>query len=435
MLESTREKLLKIGFICCSYILILSFFVHYEKIDLTDLKSITENLYDSPIINITLPVNGKCNNSKKIKLGEHKTKTMHCICKEKFHLGMCSYEEIRNGCKTSEPRKKSYIYNWDGNQFCTKTYNIPYVNLIDNIINYNEFCKEGFKNCGFIDTLKHKLCLIKSDICPVNNIEISNNKNPSNNKFNYQTLILKKNKYLHFTNEDVNNNIISSLNFLKEKDQLKHRFNKKRYNFLDKELKKNLFEDNKLYISEENFNNSNISLYAGTFYGFKKEYLKTKPNFKYILDELKKYRTISIFWETIICFIVLFIIINELMKIQKREENLDLLELALFDIIKVIIVSTFCYFTLIEFLKTANFGLPDNESDEDVNQIFIDYNKNLTIVCLFALSKFLVSLFLLIIVLINIFEGDCKDLFEAKNTKNYDEIPINENEEEEEEEE
>ena len=65
MLESTREKLLKIGFICCSYILILSFFVHYEKIDLTDLKSITENLYDSPIINITLPVNGKFNNSKK----------------------------------------------------------------------------------------------------------------------------------------------------------------------------------------------------------------------------------------------------------------------------------------------------------------------------------------------------------------------------------
>jgi len=117
-------------------------------------------------------------------------------------------------------------------------------------------------------------------------------------------------------------------------------------------------------------------------------------------------------------------LINELFRIGKIEESTDLLKIALFDILKVIISSCFCYFTLIEFLKTSNFGLPDNESDDAVNQLFINYNKELTIVCLIALSKFLVSVFLIIIILINIFEGDCKELFENTFKSEYNLLPI-----------
>ena len=60
MLDSTRQKLIILGFICCSYILILSLFVHYERIDLSKLKSITNNLNNFAIIDISLSENGKC---------------------------------------------------------------------------------------------------------------------------------------------------------------------------------------------------------------------------------------------------------------------------------------------------------------------------------------------------------------------------------------
>ena len=84
MLDSTRKKLIILGFLCCTYILFLSLFVHYEKINLDKLKIITNNLDNSPILDISLSENGKCNNSKKMILGHHKTKIENCNCNGKF---------------------------------------------------------------------------------------------------------------------------------------------------------------------------------------------------------------------------------------------------------------------------------------------------------------------------------------------------------------
>ena len=424
MLDSTRHKLIILGFICCIYIIVLSLFVHYENIDLSKLKSIVNNLDNSPIFDISLSNNGKCENSEKIILGHHKTKEENCNCHGKFHPGYCTYEELRNGCITIEPKKINNIHIWDGNEFCIKTNNKSYIELLNYTVNKNEECKEGFKNCGFIDTLNHKFCINEKKNCPINNIEISKSNVPPNDGFKYKTIPLKNNKYLYFTNENINNNIISSLTFSKEKYGLNHTFDKKTYNLIDNELKKNLLEDNILYVNEKNFTNHNISLFSGTYYGFNLQYIKNGHNFKYIIYQLDNYRLTSIFWETIICIIMFIMLINELFRIGKIEESTDLLKIALFDILKVIISSCFCYFTLIEFLKTSNFGLPDNESDDAVNQLFINYNKELTIVCLIALSKFLVSVFLIIIILINIFEGDCKELFENTFKSEYNLLPI-----------
>ena len=420
MLDSTRKKIILLGFICCTYIVILSLFVHYENINLDKLKTITNNLDNSPILDISLSENGKCNNSKKMILGHHKTKIENCNCNGKFHIGFCTYEELRNGCITIKPKKINNLYIWKGNEFCIKTFHLSYLDLLNHIIDKDNKCKIGFKNCGFIDTLQNKLCLKENLNCPINNIEFSNSKIPSNDKLKYNTLILKNNKYLHFTNEDINNNIITSLTFSKEKNETKNHFDKKRYNLLDKELKKNLLQDNMLYISDKNFTNENIGLYSNTFYGFKLSFLKHHYNFKSILVELKNYREISIFWETIICILILIILINELLTIGKNnDDNFDLLKLILFNIIKFSISCCFCYFTLVEFLKIANFGLPDKESDEYVNKIFKNYNKELTIVCLFAFSKFLVSVVLIVVIIINIFEGDCKNLFDGDNKIEY----------------
>ena len=205
MLDSTRQKLIILGFICCIYIFSLSLFVHYEKIDLSKLKLITNNLDDSPIFDISLSNNGKCENSQKIILGHHKTKVENCNCHGKFHSGYCTYEELRNGCITIKPKKINNIHIWDGNEFCIKTNNKSYVDLLKYTVNKNEECKEGFKNCGFIDTLNHKFCIIEKENCPINSIEISKSNSPPKNGFKYKTLTLKNNKFLHFTNENINN--------------------------------------------------------------------------------------------------------------------------------------------------------------------------------------------------------------------------------------
>ena len=164
MLDSTRHKLIILGFICCIYIIVLSLFVHYENIDLSKLKSIVNNLDNSPIFDISLSNNGKCENSEKIILGHHKTKEENCNCHGKFHPGYCTYEELRNGCITIEPKKINNIHIWDGNEFCIKTNNKSYIELLNHTVNKNEECKKGFKNCGFIDTLNHKFCINEKKI-------------------------------------------------------------------------------------------------------------------------------------------------------------------------------------------------------------------------------------------------------------------------------
>ena len=183
MLDSTRKKIIILGFICCTYIVILSLFVHYENINLDKLKTITNNLDNSPILDISLSENGKCNNSKKMILGHHKTTIENCNCNGKFHIGYCNYEELRNGCITIKPKKINNLYIWKGNEFCIKTFHLSYLDLLNHIIDKENNCKIGFKNCGFIDTLQNKLCLKENLNCPINNIEFSNSKTPSNDKF------------------------------------------------------------------------------------------------------------------------------------------------------------------------------------------------------------------------------------------------------------
>ena len=81
-----------------------------------------------------------------------------------------SINDVYYDATISDPQ---YIYSIYGNYFDYKNYK-TYEELLNNnyIIKKDLECKEGFKNCGTIDTLEQQLCLPENISCPLNDIEI-----------------------------------------------------------------------------------------------------------------------------------------------------------------------------------------------------------------------------------------------------------------------
>lgn len=82
--------------------------------------------------------------------------------------------------ETLLPISSRNIYIYKGLTICAETKG-NYFDLLYNgyIVKENEECKEGKKNCGYIDTLNNKLCLDIDEECPINFIEFSD-KQPEN---------------------------------------------------------------------------------------------------------------------------------------------------------------------------------------------------------------------------------------------------------------
>ena len=72
-------------------------------------------------------------------------------------------------------------------------------------------CFDNYTQCGYLDDY-YKLCLPNGETCPINEIAITNNEIPPVEGYNYNTLFLQKeNKYLHYSNEFIENKVIVSL--------------------------------------------------------------------------------------------------------------------------------------------------------------------------------------------------------------------------------
>ena len=82
-------------------------------------------------------------------------------------------------CKKDEKTLQSIsareIYIYKGISICAETKGNYYDLLFNNdsVIKENEDCPEGKKLCGYIDTLKNKLCLDKDKECPISYISFS----------------------------------------------------------------------------------------------------------------------------------------------------------------------------------------------------------------------------------------------------------------------
>ena len=136
--------------------------------------------------------------------------------------------------------KKHSFYFWEG-----KTFNFIY----NNNLKYKDlFNKENGKQCGY-DNKKNKLFFPNEIDCPINYLEITSNKNPSMNNLSFTTLKLNDLKYIHYTNQYIEGEILINFQIgtnngiceYKNYDDLSTYFNN--YNIKYKECKNDLYDD------------------------------------------------------------------------------------------------------------------------------------------------------------------------------------------------
>ena len=101
--------------------------------------------------------------------------------------------------------------NYKGkNLYAQKSDDITFESLLKNTISKNEKCPEGHKKCGILvnDLI---LCFRNEEECPINDIIINNNSTYIKGDILYKTIEINENEYFHYTNSQVNNQIIFDL--------------------------------------------------------------------------------------------------------------------------------------------------------------------------------------------------------------------------------
>ena len=176
---------------------------------------------------------------------------------------------------------------WEGKQFyierMEKKYKYSY------IYNYD---KSDKKQCG-VDSKGNKLYFPKDIICPINYIVITDNENPPDDLYTYNQISLGSNKYIYYTNENTEGEILFDLKIYDEipysstesynslcyfiyKDAHKYcNYGKNNYDYegisgysqIDEELLSTLIFDNKLPDTNniEGLNNKKVYLYKRSY--------------------------------------------------------------------------------------------------------------------------------------------------------------------------
>ena len=132
----------------------------------------------------------------------------------------CDYQDkeygcLRYVCEVSDIFNLTLI-SWKNTTFISqKSSNYNYSTLIKRAKLPNELCDEGYKQCGLLDSFNQKLCLLENETCPLNQIEISTSKTPSDIFTNKSAVIstpLNYNMtYLHTSNAEINSRVITGI--------------------------------------------------------------------------------------------------------------------------------------------------------------------------------------------------------------------------------
>jgi hypothetical protein len=162
-------------FIFCGFFIIFFFnFLINGNLDLIDYQtytsSLTKNWKNTPIIDIQ-PTMRDCPDNYSFLVYDLWPGTVNgCNCKgNKLSIGKCYKNDV--GCKDVPSIGPYPISSWRNIKVCVKRLNLTsYFSL--NISVLDENCPENFRSCGVIDTLGNSLCTLKTEECPINDIQI-----------------------------------------------------------------------------------------------------------------------------------------------------------------------------------------------------------------------------------------------------------------------
>ena len=185
----------------------------YERKEIPSFKieTIQHNLESTPIFDILSDEECENNNTSTI-LGYFYGFDSGYVCDGIFYT-----EDERKkchncyGCKDIKFQGEIPYKYFKGRRLCTsKRPNKNYFDYFQSSVGFNENCRKGFKICGKLD-INRFLCIKEEDNCPINDIIYNNCSNYINNSIIYHTIEINENEYIHYTNEQINNYIITNL--------------------------------------------------------------------------------------------------------------------------------------------------------------------------------------------------------------------------------
>ena len=435
------------------------------------LREMNENFKGIPIYSL----NSNCNNP--LVLGYWAGTRAGCDCRgiydryishpNKFTIGACGYNETRAKCINYDSRDSINFIKYEGFSFCiNEGKNVSeYKYYLENSVSKNEECANGFKSCGYLDTLDQKLCIKNDEECPINDLIINNAKEGPKD---YITIPLNNNKYLHYTNKNNQSHIITKLKlseynqpciypgefswkyhyFLEKssgicKTSIESKVYDSRYIEIDSINKYDLYYENGVFNSIQHLPNYDtqilrndiIYLYKRTFLGINKICMeKNKFSFEYF-DNLKEKQSNAKYYiqlNLIILGIILFIIIVLLaiaakagnaqvleilccigiifISIFTREDNVSLAVLMVLTIIHIFLF----IFNLKCLINLVGIDIKFNCGDSITNALIRELKKiiesNITINVVMIVCSFIAILFLIGIVFIEISKkiGECR---------------------------
>ena len=290
----------------------LMHFIFFFMFKITEFNNIFNSLDSSPFFNFHLDGNN---------CGADEYITFHTWggIKEKH-----THSYYRNGKRHHSTEivivGKSEINKINGRYFCYKK-GMTYKQLLYNnqIIKKNETCKDGYKNCGIIDTLEQQLCMPQDDECPLYDvgIEEGNNYYKDNVDYTYDEasrIYYNKNTYNEPNKKIIGKIVLNDGNPCYDSNEQKWRtfiLKEADDNHLTCELKifdKNsddrytkigdisyymIYRDNIDYkyfslFPKQDIKSRHLSLYKIEFFGIDKECDEKSEEFKIGYDKIKK---------------------------------------------------------------------------------------------------------------------------------------------------
>ena len=191
----------------------ISFFLSYyehQEIPFYKIAILKHNLEASPIFDILSDEKCESNDISNI-LGYFYGIDSGYVYSSKFYPGkkesICTEEK----CIGIEPQPETPYNFFKEKRLCTsKRPNKNYFDYFKSSVPLNEECQKGLKICGRLD-MKRILCVKNEEDCPVNDIVYNDQSQYINNNITYNTIKINEIEFLHYTNEEINNFIITNL--------------------------------------------------------------------------------------------------------------------------------------------------------------------------------------------------------------------------------
>ena len=200
----------------------------------TILEEISSSLNDYPISNLNYTE--YCNNNEyNGYLFTFPGSVEGCTCadvrkylyeqngEKEVNRGFCDQNQTNNGCVDIKEIPSKKLDAWNKKRFCCKKYNLSesvfkgYLYFLNNSVLENEECKSGYKKCGKLDDMGNYLCFPENEECPINDIISSTTRREDLENKNYSFITVNDNKYLYYSNHEVDKPVISKFKVVEGK--------------------------------------------------------------------------------------------------------------------------------------------------------------------------------------------------------------------------